>query len=207
VLFSTDKAVHPTSVLGLTKAVAEWIVAAAAERAPGGRYACVRLGNVVDSAGSILPLFRSQIARGAPVTVTHPDATRFLMTAGEAARLAVVAGALADSRSVFWLDAGPPVRVVDLADRLGSNGSVTFVGLRAGERLHEHQCARDDEVCPTPCERVLRSAMRRVDPDWLDDRLAVLAAQVHEGSADDVRATLEEMHRTAAAPRDEALVR
>src|SRR5262245_35966105 len=73
VLFSTDKAVHATSVLGLTKSVAEWIVAAAGERAPAGRFACVRLGNVVDSAGSILPLFRSQIARGAPVTVTHPE--------------------------------------------------------------------------------------------------------------------------------------
>ena len=207
VLFSTDKAVHPTSVLGLTKAVAEWIVAAAAERPPGRRYACVRLGNVVDSAGSIVPLFRSQIARGGPVTVTHPDATRYLVTAGEAAGLAVVAGALAGSRSVFWLDAGPPVRVVDLAHRLGSNGSVTFVGLRAGERLHEHQCARDDEVSPTPCERVLRSALRRVDPGWLDERLAVLEEHVRDGSAEGVRATLEEMLRTAAPPRDEALVR
>ena len=108
VLFSTDKAVEPASILGQTKAVAEWIVATAGREAAHGRYTSVRLANVVDSTGSILPVFREQVARGGPLTITHPAVTRYLMTADEAANLAIVAGGLADSNGIFWLDCGPP---------------------------------------------------------------------------------------------------
>jgi FlaA1/EpsC-like NDP-sugar epimerase len=201
VLFSTDKAVQPTSILGQTKGVAEWIVASAGREEAHGRYAAVRLGNVVDSAGSILPIFRRQVADGGPVTVTHRRATRYLMTAGEAAGLAIVAGALADSNSVFWLDSGPPVCVLDLARRLASAASrpvdIDFVGLRAGERLHEQLFWTGDDISATPCEQVLRSAMHQVDPVWLNGRLAVLARHVKNASAAGVRAALAEMH---AAP-------
>jgi FlaA1/EpsC-like NDP-sugar epimerase len=197
VLFSTDKAVQPTSVLGQTKAVAEWIVAAAGREAGNGRYGSVRLGNVVDSAGSILPIFRRQIANGAPVTVTHPQATRYLMTVGEAAGLAIAAGGLADSDGVFWFDSGPPVCVLDLARRLASAVSddvaIELVGLRAGERLHEHLFSNGDEIVATPCEHVWRSTARRVDPAWLERRLRMLERQVQHGSAAAVRATLAEM--------------
>jgi FlaA1/EpsC-like NDP-sugar epimerase len=203
VLFSTDKAVQPTSVLGQTKAVAEWVVASAGERAHG-RYAALRLGNVVDSAGSILPVLREQLAGGTPLTVTDARATRYLMTAGEAAGLAVVAGALADSESVFLLDVGPPVPVVELAGRYASAETgleIEFVGLRAGERLHEHMCWPGDELSPTPCEHVLRAPLHRVDPTWLEARLTALALHVERASAPEVRALLSEMHATAEPQR------
>src|SRR5439155_12800667 len=148
VLFSTDKAVRPTSILGQTKAVAEWIVATAGGEVLGSRYSSVRLGNVIDSAGSILPLLRRQIARGGPLTVTHPQTTRYLMTAAEAAGLAIVAGALGDPDGVFWLDVGSPVNVLELARRLVAAASadigVDFVGLRPGERLHERLFSNGD---------------------------------------------------------------
>ena len=200
VLFSTDKAVEPTSVLGRTKAVAEWIVAAAGREEPLARYAAVRLGNVVDSAGSALPIFRRQVAHGGPVTVTHRQATRFVLTSVEAADLAIVAGALADSRSIFWLDAGPPVRVVDLARRLAAAVSaeieLDFVGLRPGERLHEQMLWSWDEAIPTTCEHVFRSALRDVNPAWLEGWTAALAGFVEPASADGVRAALAEMLAT-----------
>ena len=194
VLFSTDKAVEPESVLGRTKAVAEWIVAAAAREASQGRYAAVRLGNVIDSAGSVLPIFRRQIADGGPVTVTHPHATRYVLTSGEAADLAIVAGALADSASIFWLDAGPPVRIVELARRLAAAVSteiaIDFVGLRPGERLHEQMLWSGDEVVPTPCAHVHTSPLRQVESGWLDEWTATLAGHVDRVSAAGVRATL-----------------
>ena len=152
VLFSTDKAVLPTSILGQTKRVAEWIVADAG-RVANGRYAAVRLGNVIDSSGSIVPVFRRQAAEGGPLTVTDEHATRYLMTMGEAAGLALVAGALADSESVFCLDAGAPVPVVELARRVASAASepieIELIGLRPGERLHEHLFWPGDDVSAT----------------------------------------------------------
>jgi FlaA1/EpsC-like NDP-sugar epimerase len=197
VLFSTDKAVRPASILGQTKAVAEWIVAAAGADA-GPRCAAVRLGNVVDSAGSILPLLRRQVARGGPVTVTHPETTRYLLSAAEAAGLAIVAGALAGANGIYWLDVGAPVRILDLARRLASGAArqvdVEILGLRAGERLHEQLAGEDEEIVATPFERVLGSTMRQVDPDWLDERLAALARHVERASATGVRTTLAELH-------------
>jgi FlaA1/EpsC-like NDP-sugar epimerase len=215
VLFSTDKAVQPTSVLGQTKAVAEWIVASADREAVGGRYAAVRFGNVADSAGSILPIFRSQVAHGGPVTVTDARATRYLITAGEAAGLAIVAGALADSSSIFWLDSGPPVCVLDLARRLASAASqdveIDFIGLRAGERLHEQLSWKGEDVAATVCDRVLRSPLRSVDPEWLTGWLALLARDVERASAAGVRAALAAMHEEAdplrAVPPAAALAR
>ena len=207
VLFSTDKAVQPASILGQTKAVAEWIVSTAGREATAARYASVRLGNVVDSSGSTLPLFRWQVARGGPVTVTHPKVTRYMMTAGEAAGLAIVAGALADSNGIFCLDMGPPVSVLDLARRLARATSrdvaIDFVGLRAGERLHEQLFWENDEIVGTPCERVLRSTMRQVDPTWLNAAIAVLARHVERASAAGVRAALAEMHE--APEREDVL--
>ena len=201
VLFSTDKAVQPTNVLGRTKAVAEWIVAAA--RQP--RYTSIRLGNVADSAGSILPLFRRQVAQGGPLTVTHPRATRYLMTGAEAAGLAVVAGALAEPNSVFWLDVGRPVRILDVARQLATSPSgevaIEFVGLRAGERLHEQLCRNGDPVAATACERVFRSSLPQIDPSWLQAGIAALAHHVERASAAGVRAALAEL---LGAPQQES---
>lgn len=202
VLFSTDKAVEPTSVLGRTKAVAEWIVAAAGTGETALRTGVVRLGNVADSAGSILPVFRRQLAVGEPVTVTHPEVTRFLMTVGEATELAVVAAALADSRSVFWVDIRPAVRVVDLVQRLATaaarEAEIVFVGVRPGERLHEQLVWADDEIAQTSCEHVYRSPLRCVDPGWLRRWVDILAAHVEQAAAPGVSTALREMHREAA---------
>ncbi|HTZ06096.1 MAG TPA: polysaccharide biosynthesis protein [Gaiellaceae bacterium] len=198
VLFSSDKAVHPTSVLGQTKAVAEWILEAAGHEAPHGRYASIRLVNVVDSAGSMLPRFRHQVDRGGPVTVTDPRMTRYLMTAGEAAGLALVAGGLADSSGIFWLDLRPPIRVLDLARRIveaaARDVAIEFVGLRPGERLHEHLFWEHDEIVATPCERVFRSPLRSVDRGRLTAWIDALERQVDRASTPGVRAVLAEMH-------------
>jgi FlaA1/EpsC-like NDP-sugar epimerase len=198
VFFSTDKAVEPTSVLGQTKSVAEWIVAATG----GPRYTSIRLGNVVDSAGSILPLFRRQIARGGPVTVTHSQTTRYLLTAVEAAALAIVAGEQGESDNVCWLDPGPPVRILDLARRLVGDAEIEIelVGLRPGERLHEQLFSESDGIQPTACERVYRSPLPRIDPVWLEAWTATLERHVEAASAAGVRAALAEMH---SAPAEE----
>ena len=197
VLFSTDKAVLPTSILGQTKRVAEWIVADAG-RVANGRYAAVRLGNVIDSSGSIVPVFRRQVEGGGPLTVTDERATRYLMTMGEAAGLALAAGALADSESVFCLDAGAPVSVVELARRVASAAprpvAIEFIGLRPGERLHEHLFWPGDEVSTTASEGVLRADLHCVDGEWLERRLSVLARHVRQGSAAGARAMLAEMN-------------
>jgi FlaA1/EpsC-like NDP-sugar epimerase len=202
VLFSTDKAVHPKSVLGRTKAVAEWVVAAAGRDSGRGGYASIRLGNVVDSSGSILTTFRRQIARGGPLTVTHPQMTRYLMTAAEAASLAIAAGAVAEANEVFSLDVGPPVRVLDLADRFARAASVEvtvdFVGIRAGEKLHEQFLAQGDHHFETRCGRVFGSKARFVEGSWLEGWLDVLARHVARASADGVRSALTAMHGEAA---------
>lgn len=204
VLFSTDKAVRPTNILGQTKAVAEWIVSAAGRAAGRAGFTSVRLVNVVDSAGSTLPLFRRQVRRGEPITVTHPEATRYLMTAGEASALAIVAGGLADSESAFWLDTGPPVSVLDLARQLASASHdvrIDFVGLRPGERLHERPYSEEDEIEATACDRVWRSAMPLVDPAWLSQSVAALAEHVGGTSTAGVRAELAGMITGSDAER------
>lgn len=203
VLFSTDKAVEPTSVLGLTKAAAELIVASAG-RERGAAYTSIRLGNVVDSAGSIVPRFRRQLQSGAAVTITDPRATRYVLTAGEAAGLAIAAGGLARPDVVFWLDCGRPVRIVDLALRLarayGVDAPIEIVGLRPGERLHEQFCRGDDDVTATRFPHVLCSPVDRVDPEWLRARVATLARHVDRAAAAGVRATLAELQEEVAVP-------
>ena len=201
VLFSTDKAVEPTSVLGRTKAAAELIVASAG-REQGAAYTSIRLGNVVDTAGSVVPRFRRQLQSRAALTITDPRATRYVMTAGEAAGLAIAAGGLARPEVVFWLDCGRPVRIVDLALRLarayGVDPPIEIVGLRPGERLHELFCREDDAVTATACAHVMCSSVERVDPEWLQARVAALARHVDRASAAGVRATLAEFHEEAA---------
>jgi len=140
VTISTDKAANPTSVLGRSKRVAERLTAHAAQ-ATGRRYLSVRFGNVLGSRGSMVPLFRDLIAAGRPLTVTHPEATRFFMTIPEACQLVLQAGAIGGPGEVLVLDMGEPVRVLDVAERLialsGRDVEVVFTGLRPGEKLHE----------------------------------------------------------------------
>jgi FlaA1/EpsC-like NDP-sugar epimerase len=143
---STDKAVNPTSVLGATKRIAEYLVLQTAEDDPGiGRYMSVRFGNVLGSRGSVIPLFHDQIKNGGPLTVTHPEMTRYFMTIPEASQLVLQAGALGQTGKVFVLDMGESVRIVDLArDMARLSGlspeydiQIRFTGIRPGEKLHE----------------------------------------------------------------------
>ncbi|MFJ7288237.1 UDP-N-acetylglucosamine 4,6-dehydratase family protein [Curtobacterium sp. NPDC098951] len=137
---STDKAANPTSVLGYTKRIAERLTAWTAAET-GRRYVSVRFGNVLGSRGSMIPLFADLIRAGRPVTVTHPDATRYFMTIPEACHLVIQAAAIAEPGEVLVLDMGQPVRILDVATRmidvLGGTSDIVFTGLRAGEKLHE----------------------------------------------------------------------
>jgi FlaA1/EpsC-like NDP-sugar epimerase len=205
VLVSTDKAVLPTNVLGQTKALCEWIVEAAAAREGNGtHFISVRFGNVLGSSGSVIPLFRRQIARGGPVTVTHPDMERYFMTIPEAVQLIIQAGAIGKSGDVFVLDMGKPVKIVDLAHNMirlsgrepERDVPIEFIGVRPGEKLHEDLWGEGEEAVPTSHAKIFRAVGRPVDPSWLEEELAVLERLVEAGETVDVVALLGELVRS-----------
>lgn len=161
VLISTDKAVNPTNVMGATKRAAEMVISSLAAEHKGTRFMAVRFGNVLGSSGSVIPKFKEQIAKGGPITVTHPDIIRYFMTIPEAARLVLQAAAIGESGQVLVLDMGEPVKIVDLAKQLirlsghdeGEIG-IVYSGLRPGEKLYEELLADADSTVPTRFERL-----------------------------------------------------
>ena len=204
VLISTDKAANPTNLYGQSKAVAEWIVESFALRQDvATRFVAVRFGNVLASAGSVIPIFRRQIERGGPVRVTHPEMTRFFMTIPEAVSLVVQAGAMGGRGQVYVLDMGEPVKILDLAKqmihlsgRTEAEVPIQFVGARAGEKLHEVLWNEGEAVGPTSHPKIMRAARPPIDAEWLDDELAELERLVDEGD------TLGVVSRVTAMVRD-----
>ena len=160
VMISSDKAVNPTNVMGVTKRIAELIVLALQFNKT--RFTAVRFGNVLGSNGSVLPIFEEQISSGGPVTVTHPDARRYFMTVTEAVQLLLQASAMGKGGEIFVLDMGEPVKIVDLAERmirlagleLNKNIQITFTGLRPGEKLFEELKLEGEGIKPTPHEKI-----------------------------------------------------
>jgi FlaA1/EpsC-like NDP-sugar epimerase len=191
VLVSTDKAVNPRTVMGASKAMAEWIVEAAGQRNPDTRFLIVRFGNVLGSSGSVIPIFRSQIEHGGPVTVTHPEMTRYFMTIPEAIQLVIQAADLGGaSGDVFVLEMGEPVRIVDLARNMvqlagyeaGTDVAIEFTGPRPGEKLHEELFNSDERPQPTSAERIVRAVRARPhDPEWVERTVKRLEALVASG--------------------------
>lgn len=218
VLVSTDKAVRPANIMGATKRLAEMVLQALAEQNPavtsqGGRtpaartcFSMVRFGNVLGSSGSVVPLFREQIRNGGPITLTHPDITRYFMTIPEAAQLVIQAGAMGQGGDVFVLDMGQPVKIIDLArrmvelsgltvrDELNPSGDIelTVTGLRPGEKLYEELLIGDNPR-PTQHPRIMRATEQFLSWPEFEQKLKALSMAVSVNDVPVIRAMLQQM--------------
>uniref|UniRef100_A5WC14 Polysaccharide biosynthesis protein CapD n=1 Tax=Psychrobacter sp. (strain PRwf-1) TaxID=349106 RepID=A5WC14_PSYWF len=196
VLISTDKAVRPTNIMGASKRLAELVCQGFGNQNPSTKISMVRFGNVLGSSGSVVPLFTKQIAKGGPITVTHPEVTRYFMTIPEAANLVIQAGAMAQGGEVFVLDMGKPVKIVDLARRMihlsgyevkdennpAGDIEIVFSGLRPGEKLYEELIIGDDNIEATQHSLIMQAREHSFELTDIENTLSELAsrAQYHD---------------------------
>jgi FlaA1/EpsC-like NDP-sugar epimerase len=206
VLVSTDKAVRPTNIMGASKRMAELVLQAQSAESgnSGTRFCMVRFGNVLGSSGSVVPLFRSQLASGGPLTVTHPEVTRYFMTIPEAAQLVLHAGAMSTGGEVFLLDMGEPVQIMQLARRMvelsglrvrddaspDGDIEITVTGLRPGEKLYE-ELLIGDNPSPTAHPRIMKAHEEFLPWPELEEQLRVLRAAVDASDVVGIKSVLQ----------------
>ena len=201
VLVSTDKAVSPATVMGASKALAEWAVEAAQNRWKGTRFTAVRFGNVLGSSGSVVPIFRRQIQNGGPVTVTDDKMTRYFMTIPEAVQLIIRSGELATGGEVFVLEMGEPVKISDLARNMirlagyepDVEIAVEIVGRRPGEKLHEELFNPGERPQPTPADRIVCAVRSPLDPEWVEDAFVRIEELVYSGDSTGLAGAVAEL--------------
>ena len=200
VLVSSDKAVNPTSVMGATKRIAELIVQDLARRSKT-KYVAVRFGNVLASRGSVIPMWKQQIAGGGPVTVTHPEATRYFMLIPEAVQLIMQAGALGHGGEIFVLDMGKPVKILDLANDLikfsglrpGQDIEIKFIGLRPGEKLYEELLTAEEGLTKTEYEKIFVGQPQPLDASVLANALSGLFKNAQHDDEGAIRIALHQL--------------
>jgi FlaA1/EpsC-like NDP-sugar epimerase len=214
VLVSTDKAVKPATVMGASKALAEWAVEAASAKHPQTTYSSVRFGNVLGSSGSVVPIFRRQIAAGGPVTVTDARMARYFMTIPEAVQLVIRVGSLSEpsgaesSGDVFVLEMGDQIKIVDLAEtmiRLSGleperDIAIEIVGARPGEKFHEDLFNPYERPQPTPAQKIVRAERTPLDPAWVESTFAEINLLVLEGDAAALADQVARLARARSAP-------
>ncbi|MGI8974956.1 MAG: polysaccharide biosynthesis protein [Gaiella sp.] len=207
VLISTDKAANPKTVMGQSKALCEWIVETYGHRSDvPTRFVAVRFGNVLGSSGSVIPIFRRQIAKGGPVTVRHAEMTRFFMTIPEAVQLVVQAGAIGERGQVYVLDMGEPVSILELAEKMirlsgkepGQDVAIELTGPEPGEKIHEVLVGDGEVASPSPHVSIMRLTRPPVDAGWLHGELTLLERLVQAGDSFGLLATLD---RLVSEPR------
>jgi FlaA1/EpsC-like NDP-sugar epimerase len=215
VMISTDKAVNPANVMGASKRVAE-ILCQSLDRVSETRFITVRFGNVLDSAGSVVPLFREQIRAGGPVTVTHPEMIRYFMTIPEACQLILQAGAMGQGGEIYVLEMGEPIKITYLAEQMirlsgcepGKDIDIVYTGLRPGEKLFE-ELFHEKELSGTAHQKILLAQGRPVDWDQLKQRMQRLeeACQAYDEAAIMalVRELVPEMQAPLEAPADNVI--
>ncbi len=199
---STDKSVNPTSVMGSSKRVAEYVVQRAAQRAKEGQvFVSVRFGNVLGSRGSVVPLFKKQIESGGPVTVTHPEMTRYFMTIPEASQLVLQAGGLGENSSVYVLDMGQPVKIVDLARDLirlcglipDEDIEIVYTGIRPGEKLFEELLTAEEGTTATNHDKIFTARSNGLPADRFEELLDELYIMAQKQDSDGIRRQLKKL--------------
>jgi FlaA1/EpsC-like NDP-sugar epimerase len=202
VFVSTDKAVRPSSIMGATKRIAEMLVQGENKISSSNpRFMIVRFGNVVGSAGSVIPIFKKQIEKGGPITVTHPEVTRYFMTIAEACQLVLQAASMGKGGEIFILDMGTPIRIEDMArDLIRLHGlepdidiQIKYIGLRPGEKIHEELIREGEGVIKTPHEKILVLKGHELDLDFLNRKIRDLVRIAYEQDAEGIKKIISEI--------------